>query len=347
MTKLKDVAEYVGVSISTVSRVISNDTSRSVNEETRKKIWDAVAKLGYQPNKIARQLVKGSHEKTQPSLKIGCIVAVPQNKYNHPYFSIILEGIEKGLTEQNYLLSYIHSADETNNPAFLHKIIHEHDIDGMILVEGMNRETYEYIKKQIEFIVGIDISDPTVPRISYDRVAASKLAVKHLIDHGHTKIGYIGGLGLSGQIENEKRFRGYREALEEAGVPLNRSWVLNSNWDVDLSYELMRQIMESKVLDKPTAMFAASDMMAISAMRAVNEKGLKIPDDMAFIGIDNIDFSQYSSPPLSTIHIPKFEIGYIAAKTLADYIHGQYPLPVKIQVPFELKARQSSDFIRK
>lgn len=343
MVKLKDVAEYVGVSISTVSRVISNDTSRSVNAETRKKIWDAVTKLGYQPNRIAKQLVKGSGQKNQPSFKIGCIVAVPQNKYNHPYFSVILEGIEKGLSEQGYMLGYIHSADEMNNSAFLHKVIQEQDVDGIILVEGTGNETYEYIKKHVPIIVGIDTSDTMIPRITYDRMAASKFAVKHLIDQGHTKIGYIGGPGLSGQIEKEKRYRGYKDAMEDAGLSINRSWVLNSNWNVDLSYELMRDIVESGKAERPTAIFAASDMMAISAMRAVNEKGLKIPDDIAFIGIDDIEFSQYSSPPLSTIHIPKFEIGYIAAKTLIDYINKQYPIPVKIQVPFELKVRHSSD----
>jgi Transcriptional regulators len=348
MAKLKDIAEYVGVSISTVSRVINNDTSRSVNEETRKKIWEAAHKLGYKPNQFARQLVKGSQEKTKSSKHVGCIVAVPQNKYNHPYFSLILEGIEKGLLEQGYYLDYIHSAEELKNPALLNKILHEHRLGGMILVEGLDAELYAYIKQNVPQIVGIDISDPAVPRVSYDRVAAAKIAVKHLIEQGHTRIGYIGGPGLSGQLEKEKRFRGYKYALEEAGLRLHPSWVLNTNWDVDQSYRLMCGIIEQHAEgDGPTAMFAASDMMAISAMRAVLERGLKIPEDIAFVGLDNIDFSQYTSPPLSTVHVPKFEIGNLAAKVMIDYIQGRYSLPIQFSVPFQLIVRQSSDYNRK
>ncbi|HEX7056028.1 MAG TPA: LacI family DNA-binding transcriptional regulator [Bacilli bacterium] len=345
MAKLKDVAEYVGVSISTVSRVINGDTSRSVNSETRKKIWEAVSELGYQPNKLAKQLVKGSKGKSPSSKKIGCIVAAPQNKYNHPYFSHILEGIEKGLAEEGYFLSYIQSGEDIKDPAILHKVIHENPIDGMILVEGIDPDTYEYIKKYVKHIVGIDISDPNVPRVSYDRIMAAKLAVMHLIEQGHKDIGYIGGFGLAGTINREKRFRGYTEAMRDAGLKINESWVLNADWDVDKSYQMMKQVLAagSKL---PTAMFAASDMMAISAMRAVLEAGLKIPEDIAFIGIDNIDFSQYTSPPLSTIHIPKFEIGHIAAKTLVDYLQDRYPVPVKITVLFQLIKRQSSDYKR-
>ncbi len=345
MAKLKDIAENVGVSISTVSRVINGDTSRSVNAETRKKIWEAVSELGYQPNKLAKQLVKGSKGKNPSSKKIGCIVAVPQNKYNDPYFSHIFEGIEKGLAGEGYFLSYIQTGEDIKDPAILHKVIHENPIDGLILVEGIDLGLYQTIKKSIKHIVGIDISDPGVPHVSYNRIMAAKLAVRHLVEQGHKSIGYIGGFGLAGTIEKEKRYRGYQEALEEAGLAVNPAWVLNTDWDVDKSYQTMKRVLadHSRL---PTAMFAASDMMAISAMRAVLETGLKIPEDMAFIGIDNIDFSQYTSPPLSTVHIPKFEIGQIAAKTLIDYLNGKYDLPVEITVPFQLVIRPSSDYKR-
>ncbi|WP_319633416.1 LacI family DNA-binding transcriptional regulator [Paenibacillus psychroresistens] len=342
VAKLKDVAEYVGVSISTVSRVISNDNSRAVSPETRTKIWDAVAKLGYEPNKIARQLVKGKKAENQVTKKVGCIVATPQNKYNHPYFSFILDGIEKGLADQGYYLSFIHTGEEIKNPSFLQKVLYESEIDGLIFVEGIENETYEYIKKHIPFIVGVDFADDSVSQVSYDRLAAAKEAVFHLLQQGHHDIGYIGGVGLSQKIEKEKRFRGYKSALDEAGLELKQEWILNANWDVDKSYALMKELLQNPAISRPTAMFAASDMMAISAMRAVLESNLRIPEDIAFIGIDNIEFSQYTSPPLSSIHIPKFEIGYIAAKTIVDVIQNRYPIPVKIMVPFELKTRESS-----
>lgn len=342
MTTLKDVAQHVGVSISTVSRVVNNEATRAVNPETRRKIWDAVTELGYQPNKWARQLVKGGNAAV-PSVatRVGCVVAVTQNKYNHPYFSGILEGIEKGLIDNGYELAFVQTGDELRNPAVLHRVLHENAADGLILVEGLEPDLYETIKRSVRYLVGVDISDASIPRVTYDRVEAARAAVKHLIGQGHKRIAFIGGPGLSQDMEKEKRYRGYRDALREADLAVRPEWLLNSNWDVETSYQLTKELLQNGK-ERPTAIFAASDMMAISAMRAANECGLRIPDDIAFVGIDNIEMSAYSSPPLTTIHIPKYEIGAIAARTLIDYIQGKYPIPVKISVPFELKIRPSS-----
>ncbi|UJF35431.1 LacI family DNA-binding transcriptional regulator [Paenibacillus hexagrammi] len=342
MPTLKDVAEHVGVSISTVSRVVNNDTSRAVHPDTRQKIWEAVALLGYQPNDGARELVKRGKPKKKLQSKVGCIVAVPQNKYNHPYFSPILAGIEQGLTDHGYDLAYIHSGEELKKMNILHKVIQESEISGLILVEGVDEATYSYIKRHVPHLVGVDISDPSVPRVGYDRLAAAKHAVQHLITRGHTRIGYIGGPGLSMNMEKEKRYRGFKEAMEEAGLEVDKAWVFDTGWDVDKSYEMMKEALQSFHETRPQAMFAASDMMAISAMRAANELGYQIPQEMAFASIDNIEFSQYCSPPLTTIHMPKFEIGWVAAKTLVDYMNGMYPIPVKISVPFELIVRSST-----
>ncbi len=341
MATLKDVAEYVGVSISTVSRVVNNDESRSVNTDTRRKIWEAVTLLGYQPNKTARELVKKIPAKPEFTHRVGCIVAVSQNKYNHPYFSPILEGIERGVQEQGGELAFIHTNEDIKSPETLHKIVQESGIDGMIVVERIDAASYEYIKRHVPFLVGIDISDPSISSVGYDRLVAAKHAVRHLISRGHRRIGFIGGAGLAQNITKEKRYLGFREAMEEADLDIRQEWILDSGWNVDTSYELVKRVLENKP-DIPTAFFAASDMMAISAMRAAFESKLRIPEDVAFVSIDNIDFANYSTPPLSTVHIPKCEIGWVAAKTLFDVSRKQYPLPVKITLPFELIVRQST-----
>lgn len=341
MATLKDVAEHVGVSISTVSRVVNNDASRSVNSDTRRKIWDAVTLLGYQPNKTARELVKKVAAKPEFTHRVGVIVAVSQNKYNHPYFSPILEGIERGVQEQGGELAFIHTNEDIKSPETLHKIVQESGIDGMIVVERIDPSSYEYIKRHVPFLVGIDISDPAIPSVGYDRLLAAKFAVQHLISRGHRRIGFIGGAGLAQNISKEKRFLGFKEAMEEADLDVRQDWILDSGWNVDTSYELMKRVLENKA-DLPTAFFAASDMMAISAMRAAFESKLRVPEDVAFVSIDNIDFSNYSTPPLSTVHIPKYEIGWVAAKTLFDVSRKQYPMPVRITLPFELIVRQSS-----
>jgi DNA-binding LacI/PurR family transcriptional regulator len=116
LVTLKEIAQRVGVSISTVSRVINNDKSRSVNEETWKRIWDVVHELGYEPNKAAQRLVKGDIEQNQQTFLIGCIIGFSEGKYNNPYFSHILDGIEKGLSDQGYRLAYLHTANEFKDP---------------------------------------------------------------------------------------------------------------------------------------------------------------------------------------------------------------------------------------
>ncbi|MFD2327659.1 LacI family DNA-binding transcriptional regulator [Cohnella sp. GCM10020058] len=344
MATLKDIADQVGVSISTVSRVVNNDTSRSVNADTRQRIWDAVAQLGYNPGKTAKDGAgsKRGISARQPDIgKVGCIVAVNQNKYNHPYFSPILEGIERGIQEHGGELAYIHNGEDLKSPEMLQKVIQDGGVDGIIVVESIDPVVYDAIKRHIPCVVGIDVSDPSIPSVGYDRLMAAKHAVQHLISRGHRHIGFLGGSGRSLDITKEKRYRGYKEAMDEAGLAIHKEWILDTEWNAEKSYTLMKRALE-KPAKLPSAFLAASDMMAISAMRAVFESGLRIPQDVAIASIDNIDFAEYATPPLTSVHIPKFEIGWVAAKTLVDVRQNKYPLPVKITLPFELMARQST-----
>ncbi|MBU5440903.1 LacI family transcriptional regulator [Paenibacillus sp. MSJ-34] len=343
MPTLKDVAKLAGVSVSTVSRTLNDDNSQMVKEETKKKIFEAAAQLGYRRASFENRHESWMQRKDAPP-QIGCFLSVTQHKYNHPYFSTILSGIEKGLRNEGASLAYVYTLEEFKDRDNLRRIVHGAKVDGAIIIEGMEPETYQFIKNYIPSIVGVDIADPDVSVVSYDRVAAAKEAVNHLIGQGHRRIGFIGGAGLSGMIEREKRFRGYQSALQEAGLPLRSEWIMDAGWNVDESYRAMKELLENdKGDDLPTAMFAASDMMAIPAMRAVSEKGLNIPEHMAFMGHDNIDLSEYTIPPLSTMHVPKFEIGLIAASLIVDTIEGRYPLPIKMIVPHEMKVRSTSD----
>ena len=355
---LKEIAQHVGVSISTVSRVLNNDTSRHISPETKSKIWRAAKDLGYRvkepadpasaaPSASAARAAKGAGKPSTAARQVGCIVSAPQNKYNHPYFSPILAGIEKKLAELECVLAYVITQEEIQGETAIRKLVQDTRLDGIVIVEGIEPGMYDYIKKVVPAVVGIDISDPTVPVISYDRVQAAKTAVRHLIEQGHTRIAFIGGAGMSGDMEREKRCRGYKYAMQEAGLAIEPRWIINAGWDVNLSYARMAELLDDGKASRPTAVFAASDMMAISAMRAAAERGFDIPHDIAFVGLDNIELSQYTSPPLTTIHIPKHEIGMMAAKVLVDQIEGNIPLPFKMLMPFELVVRQSSVNTRK
>lgn len=340
MAKLKDIAELVGVSISTVSRVMQNDHTRSVSEETRKKIWDAAQQLGYRSKSSAKKQAEAPEKEP---LHIGCIVANPQNKYNDPYFSVILKGIERALEAQGLRLQFVFSMENQEDLGKLQAMISEFRIDGMLVVERIDDQAYQWLKHNVRAVVGIDIHDAEVPVVSYDREAAAKEAVRHLIAQGHRKIGYIGGGEFGGDYKEERRFLGYRSAMLEAGLPISDHWVLDVKWDVSLSYERTKQAFELSGDQIPTAIFAASDMMAIAAMRAATERNLKIPQDIAFFGVDNIEISAFTSPPLSTIHVPKAEMGLFAAKLLIDYLNHFYSVPVKLLIPHKLVLRQSTE----
>jgi len=345
LATLKEIAQRVGVSISTVSRVINNDSSRHISPQTKLKILKTAEEIGYIAPGSARKKNEAVPGKPKENTlhRIGCIVSAPQNKYNHPYFSQMLVGMERKLAELNCVLAFTVTMEEMQGESVMRKLVEDAKLDGMIIVEGIPSETYDFIKKTVPAVVGIDISDPDIPVVLYDRVEAAKTAVKHLIDQGHERIAFIGGTGRAGNIKLEKRFRGYMAAMEEAGLAIDSRLVINAEWNVDNSYNLMRELTMLNADERPTAVFAASDMLAISAMRAVSEAGLRIPEDIAFIGLDNIEVSQFTSPPLSTIHIPKLEMGAMAAKVLADQLEGENALPFRMYLPYKLIVRPSSD----
>lgn len=342
MTTLREIAERVGVSISTVSRVINQDDSRRISDETKQKIWKVAKEMDYRSSRRAKSYRSGAKRGREHVSKlpvIGCIVALQDNKYNHPYFSPIIQGMEAKLLESGLTLSFLHTQAELKNEVLFNTLLDTRGLSGLICIEGLTSSLYKRLKERVPVIVGIDVNDSEIPIISYDRMSAAHTAVKHLIELGHQDIGFIGGTGLSGKLDREKRFAGYRRALEEYQLPYQEQWTINSHWDADKSYEQMKALLMAA--ERPTAMFCASDMMAIAAMRAVTEAGLSIPRDISFIGIDDIEFSKYTTPPLSTIHIPKYEMGYAAAKTLLDSLEDPYPFAFRMQLPFKLITRSS------
>jgi DNA-binding LacI/PurR family transcriptional regulator len=341
---LKDIAQYVGVSISTVSRVINGDRTRHIHAETKQKVWKAVQELGYKPNESARKLVKKEKEAPRKSRQIGCIIGLSRIQSNHPYFSPMLIAIKETLRELGYTLSYLHTGMEVRNDEMLHKLVHETPIEGMLIIGEIDPDILGFIKKNVQ-VVGIDIGDLSVPVICYDRIAAGKAAVHHLIDKGHRKIGFIGG-GNCGELQREQRYQGYLQAMQEAGLPLNPDWIFNAQWIPDLSYQLMTEFLAIKDRERPTAFFAASDMMAIPAIRACQENGVRVPHDIAFIGLDNIELSQYTSPPLTTVNIPKTDIGSLAAKTIVASLQGRCPAAFRVVMPTHIIERESSHFVR-
>jgi LacI family transcriptional regulator, purine nucleotide synthesis repressor len=345
--RLKDIAEHVGVSISTVSRVIQNDQTRNVNSETKARIWEAVKELGYIPNQHARNLVTNKQEKNNTrTMKIGW-VANPKQAETNPYFATIYTGIRDLLSDHDYTLISI-TKDEIENEVLLLKTIHDLGIEGLLLIDKIDDSIIEYIQQNIP-VVGLDFyyTDKNMAIIDYDREASIKMVVRHLVKQGHRDIGFIGGGHETLEdLHAEHRFKGFQLAMEEAGLAIQPDWVINTQWKMENSYEKMKSLIKQDPLQLPTAMVCASDLMAIAAMRAVREHNLRIPEDIAFFGVDNLEMGKYSSPQLSTVDIPKYEMGRMAAKTIMEMVEGKIKLPIKITLPFELVFRESSNIKR-
>lgn len=348
MARLKDIAEYVGVSISTVSRVIQNDQTRNVNQETRNKIWQAVKELGYVPNQHARNLVNNKQTiNSTRTMKIGWVANPAQAEVN-PYFAQIYSGIRDTLAANDYTLISL-TKDEIENESLLLKTIYDLGIEGLLLIDRIDESLLEYIKQTIP-LVGLDFfyTEMNMAVIDYNREAAIKKVVHYFVSQGHREIGFIGG-GFNkdfDDIEAENRFKGFQAAMEEEGLEVRPDWIINTKWKMENSYKEMDLLIKRNSGNLPTAMVCASDMMAIAAMRAVIENKVRIPDDIAFFGVDNIETGKYSSPPLSTVEIPKYEMGSLAAKTIMEMVEEKITLPLKLILPFELIIRESSSIKR-
>lgn len=335
MSTIRDVAKLADVSTATVSRVINNDSKYKITEATRKRVWDAVQSLNYavpsrqiKPKKIPQS---GPH-------KIGCILSVTKKKYNDPYFMSILSGIEERLHEYGCDISFIKTGTELEDRANLVSAFQE-PVSGMILMETLNEELFNYVRAHAPFIVGIDTLREDIDNVGYDHYQAAVIATRHLIRQGHRKIGFIGGSGDSDDIMNSRRFQGYYIAMSAAGLPVEKKWVLNCEWDEDLCASQVDSLCKSG--DCPTAFFAASDLMAIVGMNSLFKNGLSVPHDVAVVGISNIEMAKYTTPPLTTVHIPTEEIGIVAADMLLSRINGSSLLPQRILLPISLLERGS------
>lgn len=337
MSTIRDVAKLANVSTATVSRVLNNDSTYKMTDETKKRVWDAIKTLQYEaPARPPK------HKKAAPVIstqhKIGCILSVTRKKYNDPYFMAILSGVEKRLNEKGYELSFIKTGVELENQTDLVNAFQK-PVTGLILMETLNSETYNYVRKHVAHIVGIDTSRPDIDNIGYDHYQVAYTATKYLIGKGHTNIGYIGGSGESHNIKDSRRYQGYYMAMTTAGLTVEDKWVINCNWDEDLCAVQVDTLCKSG--DYPSAFFAGSDLIAMVTMNSFYNNGISVPQDVAVIGLSDIEMSKYSNPPLTTIHVPTEEMGIVATDMLLSRISGNKLLPQTILLPTKPVVRDS------
>jgi len=343
---LKDIAERAGVSISTVSRVINNDKNKPASHETAQKIWNLVREMGYVPNFHAKNLKSG--KKLNPNLDktIGCILASPKDTFKDHFFSQIMMGIQSEATQHGYNVGYTFSYFEDKSTLFQH--ITSSKVDGSIILGRINEEVLSFLQSKIKNLVyaGLNRIGRDLDEVICDAYEATCCAVEYLISLGHTKIGYIGEIPELGdnKIINEHRFRAFKDTLAKHNIPLEESYIKNITLSSKEGYDAMTEIIKTGIL--PSAIFCGNDITAIGAMKAIHKSGLKIPKDISVIGLDNIEVSEYFRPSLTTIHVPKEELGKFAVKLLIDRINGGHEINTLIKLPFKLIERESCDICK-
>ncbi|MDD7544962.1 HTH-type transcriptional repressor PurR [Actinobacillus porcinus] len=329
MATIKDVAKLAGVSTTTVSHVI-NET-RHVADETKQIVLKAIEELHYSPSAVARSL------KVNTTKSIGMIVTTSEA----PYFAEIIHAVEDQCYRQGYSLFLCNTQ---NNPE---KIKNHVDMLAKKRVDGILVMCSEYKADSLDLLKGFNAIpmvvmdwgplNPNTDRILDNSFEGGYLAGKHLVDNGHTEIGY-----LSAELTKttaRKRYEGFLKALHEAGLQMNPDWLLEGSFEPEDGYECMNRLLAQPKC--PTAVFCCNDIMAFGAISAITEKGLRVPDDISIIGYDNVHISRFCAPPLTTIHQSKARLGEQALKLLFDRINTKSDERSTIEIHPELVIRKS------
>ncbi len=335
MANIRDVARKAGVSPATVSRILNSDPLYKVTPETRERVLRAVTELGYQAPVRKRPRVPVPDES---AFSVGVLLATTRGKYSDPYYLSILSGIESELARLGGSISVIQTEQELENPAVLNRLLSA-GLSGLIMMRPLAEPLFERLHSLIPHIVGIDTGHMPIDNVEYDHLRVSRMAVEYLYQKGHRQIGYIGGSVGNAPMKRSRRFRSYLETMADLGLEVRPEWVLNCDWDDRKCIALVEEASRKQGL--PSAFYAASDLMAMAALRALYQLGIRVPDQVAVIGMSNIEMSQYANPPLTTIDVPAVEMGITAARVIAARIRGDNTLPKRILLPSRLIERDS------
>ncbi|WP_227765482.1 LacI family DNA-binding transcriptional regulator [Zhaonella formicivorans] len=327
---IKQIAEKAGVSIATVSRAINQP--HLVRPSTREKVLKIVREMNYAPNPIAQGLLTGRTN------TIALVVPTLRN----PYFGQLAEGAESVLAGNGYNLTISSSYESISRQESIIENILKRRVDGLILAgSGAFQEGYEKALNKIkipiaaiEYIPGQD----TFNCIYVDDITGVRMAIEHLIHQGHKRIGVIPGNPK--MLVTIRRLKAIKNILAEYDLELDKKLICHGSYDSLESGRLaMTEILAAEKV--PTAVFAFNDIMAIGAMKCAQDRGLKIPEDVAIVGFDDIPMSEYTTPGLTTLRAPNFQIGKTAATILLEQINNPTAPIRKVLLPVELVLRGS------
>ena len=309
-----DVAKRSGVSRTTVSLVLNNSTDIRISPETKQRVLDAAQELGYYPDSAGRKLASGR------SNTIGLVLRQSRDQvFADALLPQVVLGVGQAAELQGFQI--LLKALEPEDTRGYVRLIQENHVDGIIL-SGPQQHDLEIVslfREGFPIILMGQLPGSELPFVDIDAIAGSERAVKHLIDAGHRLIGMITNAPLE-YTSSQQRYTGYKNALISAGIEITDKYLEQGDYTPASGYEAMKRILAQDPL--PTAVFVASDVVAVGALKAIKEANLPIPQNISIVGFDDIPLAAYFDPSLTTIHIPSYKLGWTAAENLIKIIKG-------------------------
>lgn len=336
MATIYDIALRAGVSAATVSRALNND--RVVKRETKEKIVKIAQELNYIPNSAARTL---KHGKT-------FTIAVILPDIVNEFFSLVARGVEDYAHAQGYSVIICNSDESWQKEQEYIKVVSEKSVDGIVFIStsAKSNRLQKMAENGLNFVLVDRYLEANVDMVLTNNINGAFDAMQHLIRLGHQRIAVINGPQTT-QTARE-RFLGYKKALEEASLELDSALIREGDYRINSGYREMHHLLRLPSL--PTAVFVANDLMAVGALDAAEECGVRIPEDLAVVGYDDIPLASRIRPRLTTVAQPKYELGSKAAELLINRLEEDESLKLpqkRIVLEPRLVIRDSSAVMRK
>ena len=325
---MSDVAERAGVSKTTVSHVVNR--SRFVAGQTKQRVLQAIAEIGYRPSAVARSLT------TRRTKTVGVIVSDSGNQF----FGEVVCGIENVLRPRDYALFICNTAETLDREAHYLDLLMRQRVDG-IIAAATSQQWDQLTEAEVQQIpvVFVDRSFDGLdgPFVGVDNEGGAHQGVVELIRHGHHQIGILAGFQRLSTIRG--RVAGFRRALRDHGIPLREDWVIPSPLTVESGREAMRELLSRA--ERPTGVFISNNLLSLGALGAIKDLGMKCPDDVSLVGFDDHPWAVASDPPLTVIRQPAREVGRRSAQLLLPLINGEHVSERRIILGCEVVTRES------
>lgn len=342
---IKKIAERAGVSVSTVSRVLNNPNYKCSSPKLRDKIWKIAIELNYTPNTAARNLKMGVKEKEEKVYYVSVLMTRMEKATADPFFNELLRVIESEIHKQVAILTKVwympvFSNDKKCRHEDLNLLVDkmydelEQKCDGLIIIGKCNKDALKKLNNKFKNVVSVNRNSTNyeVDEVLCDGKKVAMMAVEYLISLGHTSIGYVG------DCYNEARYRGYLEALHRHDIDPEADYIVQTGQTEAEGFAAMQKFMQSE--DRPTGIYCANDITAIGMLKFLetNKNRYYIP---SIIASDDIEEAQYTRPMLTTVRLPKEEMGKFALYLLVDRMRGGHKSVVRTELEGKLMVRNS------